>query len=360
MRENTFETVINKYLKHLKTSSWIADEAYKFEFANFIFENVDWNIQTNEEILNILKKSQDLKYTNSKQRGIQFIIKSGKENLSEYITLSDIGLFREFRNTKFEDINWDERKMSFTGLSAWISSLFPEKFYPIPMKGFNDTINHLFETELASYPKTGEKYILQSQDYLKETESFLRQFPLEEIHLTVWNEFYKNNPDLNIKEKSNFSKLDWIWLTQDFHLFIHREILKLYKPKKPGKIDSKVITESFEPVGIEGNSRLAIHMRYERDSNLILKIKRQAILNNPMLNCEVCDFSFYEKYGELGQGFIEAHHKTPLSDTKTETKTTVNDIALLCSNCHKMIHKRLSDKDNKKIMGIDELRKLIN
>lgn len=359
MRENTIVSAINKYLKHIMTSSWVADEAYKFEFANYIFENVDWNNQTDEEILTILRKSQELKYTNSKQRGIQFIIKSGKEDLSNFITLSDIGLFREFNRLSFEEINWDRKNMSFTGLSAWISSLFPEKLYPIPMKGFNETINYLFETQLKKYPKTGEKYILESQKYLRETENYLRQFPLEDIHLTVWNKFFKDNPELNIKEKKCFTKLDWIWLTQDFHLFIHREILNLYKPKKIEKIDSKTITESFEPVGIEGNSKLAVHMRYERDTTLILKIKRQALLNNPMLNCEVCGFSFYEKYGELGQGFIEAHHKTPLSDTKTKTKTTINDIALLCSNCHKMIHKGISESDNTKIMNIEELRRLI-
>lgn len=55
--------------------------------------------------------------------------------------------------------------MSFTGLSAWLTSIYPEKFYPVPMKGLNETINYLFDTDLMSFPKTGEKYITSCQEY---------------------------------------------------------------------------------------------------------------------------------------------------------------------------------------------------
>jgi predicted HNH restriction endonuclease len=124
------------------------------------------------------------------------------------------------------------------------------------------------------------------------------------------------------------------------------------------KVVPKVI-EDFEPISIEGESKLAKHMRYERNSNFIKQIKDIAITANPMLNCEVCKFSFYEKYGDLGQGFIEAHHKIPLHLTK-ETITTKEDIALLCSNCHRMIHRGIFQSDSDSIMTIDELKKLIN
>ena len=54
--------------------------------------------------------------------------------------------------------------------------------------------------------------------------------------------------------------------------------------------------------------------------------------------CEVCNFSFKEKYGDIGLKFIEAHHKNMLSFGERITKLA--DIALLCSNCHSMIHKK--------------------
>ncbi|TAF37218.1 MAG: hypothetical protein EAZ66_07260, partial [Alphaproteobacteria bacterium] len=155
-------------------------------------------------------------------------------------------------------------------------------------------------------PKTGENYIIQCQEYLKQTEIELRKFPIKEIHLKVWNDFFRKNTELNIELKTDFKQIDWNWLTQDFHLFVYRNVLKLYKPKNETEKIKAEIQEDFEPVSVEGQSKLAVHMRYERDSNLIKKIKEKSLLSNPMLNCEVCGFSFFEKYGELGQGFIEA------------------------------------------------------
>ncbi|MCZ2357335.1 MAG: hypothetical protein LC115_11740 [Bacteroidia bacterium] len=54
----------------------------------------------------------------------------------------------------------------------------------------------------------------------------------------------------------------------------HGNILKLYKPKNEIETRKSIeIQEEFEPVSIEGQTKLAVHMRYERDSNLIKKIK---------------------------------------------------------------------------------------
>jgi hypothetical protein len=339
-------------------STWITDEAYKFEFANYLQSNLKFDEQTDEEILNILINSQNIKY--DKARGIQFIQKSGRETLSEFLQLSDISLFRQFKMQSFENIDWSNRSMSFTGLSAWLSSIFPDKFYPVPMKGLNETINYLFDTDLKTFPKTGEKYITHCQDFFKQTEMELRKFPIKEIHLKIWNKYFKENPDLNINQKSDFEQVDWNWMTQDLHLFIYRKVLNLYKPK--GKYENEIsigeIDHEIEPVSIEGQSKLAIHMRYERDSSLIRKIKENAIIANPMLNCEVCGFSFFEKYGPLGQGFIEAHHKNPLSETK-ETKTTKDDIALVCSNCNKMIHKGISKLKGNTVLTLNELKNML-
>lgn len=233
--------------------------------------------------------------------------------------------------------------------------------HPVPMKGLNETINYLFDTDLKTFPKTGDKYISSCQVYLKQTEVELKKFPIKEIHLKVWNKFFIENPELNIDQKKDFKQIDWNWLTQDLHLFVYRKVLNLYKPKKNAEAEITIgeIKDDNEPISIEGQSRLAIHMRYERDSSLIKKIKENAIKSNPMLNCEVCGFSFFETYGVLGQGFIEAHHKKPLSETK-ETKTTKDDIALVCSNCHKMIHKGISKLADNTILTLNELKEMLN
>lgn len=358
MKQQILNNVILKYLNHLNNSNWIIEEAYKFEFASYLQSNINFEKQSDEEILEVLLNSQKIKY--DKSRGVQFILKSAKETLSEFISLTDIRLFREFKYKKFEDVNWKNKTMSYLGLTAWLTSLFPNKIYPVPAKGFNETINYFFETDLNTFPKTGENYIIQCQDFLKQTEIELRKYPIKEIHLKVWNQYFKNNPNLNIKQKTDFEQIDWNWLTQDFHLFVFRNILKLYKPKNKPE-SAKTISEiqyDDEPIAIEGQTKLAIHIRYERDSSLIMKIKEKALLSNPMLNCEVCAFSFYEKYGVLGQGFIEAHHLQPLNETK-ETRTSRTDIALVCSNCHKMIHKEISKIEDNKILTINELKDII-
>jgi 5-methylcytosine-specific restriction protein A len=37
-------------------------------------------------------------------------------------------------------------------------------------------------------------------------------------------------------------------------------------------------------------------------------------------------------------GFMEVHHIKPLSTLNPGGKTTLDDLALLCANCHRMVH----------------------
>ncbi len=61
--------------------------------------------------------------------------------------------------------------------------------------------------------------------------------------------------------------------------------------------------------------------------------------------CQGCGFNFAEHYGDLGAGYIECHHLNPLSE-RSETEwseevvSTLDDVAVLCSNCHRMVHRR--------------------
>jgi 5-methylcytosine-specific restriction protein A len=53
-----------------------------------------------------------------------------------------------------------------------------------------------------------------------------------------------------------------------------------------------------------------------------------------------CGFNFAARYGERGSGFIECHHTKPVSALRPGEKTRLEDLALLCANCHRMIHIR--------------------
>ena len=81
------------------------------------------------------------------------------------------------------------------------------------------------------------------------------------------------------------------------------------------------------------------HKSRERNSKLIAAAKTEFLKENKKLFCVVCGFDFEKKYGERGNGFIEAHHTIPVSDMELGQKTKVKDIALVCSNCHKILHR---------------------
>jgi predicted HNH restriction endonuclease len=60
--------------------------------------------------------------------------------------------------------------------------------------------------------------------------------------------------------------------------------------------------------------------------------------------CQCCGFSFAASNGELGNEYIECHHLNPLSERSevewsTPTLTSISDVAVVCSNCHRMLHR---------------------
>jgi predicted HNH restriction endonuclease len=50
------------------------------------------------------------------------------------------------------------------------------------------------------------------------------------------------------------------------------------------------------------------------------------------------DVEYGGAYGARGEGFIECHHTKPVESLGDDTPTKLSDLALLCSNCHRMIH----------------------
>ena len=91
----------------------------------------------------------------------------------------------------------------------------------------------------------------------------------------------------------------------------------------------------------EGKRVFRQHRVIERNPYLIKAAKEYHKKRmNGELKCMVCDFSFAEKYGAIGEDFIEGHHTKPISEIEGEYNATVEDIALVCSNCHRMLHRK--------------------
>lgn len=90
----------------------------------------------------------------------------------------------------------------------------------------------------------------------------------------------------------------------------------------------------------EGAQKQAIHLRRERNPKLGRLAKARFKSKYGMVYCEACDFDFAFKYGATGADFIEVHHTIPVSELKSGDKTKVADLALVCSNCHRILHRR--------------------
>lgn len=90
----------------------------------------------------------------------------------------------------------------------------------------------------------------------------------------------------------------------------------------------------------EGKIVERTHKARERNSQVIFRAKKRFKKENGRLFCQVCGFDFENTYGIIGKDFIEGHHTIAVSEMSTDHRTRVEDIAMLCSNCHKMIHKK--------------------
>jgi len=99
------------------------------------------------------------------------------------------------------------------------------------------------------------------------------------------------------------------------------------------------VPEEDEADAEEGRLLYRRHRTFERDPRLRARKKAQARKSQGGLECEVCGFDFEATYGLLGHDFIECHHLIALSDTGRRI-TRLSDLALLCSNCHRMAHRR--------------------
>ncbi|MGC5334765.1 HNH endonuclease [Micromonospora sp. DT62] len=89
----------------------------------------------------------------------------------------------------------------------------------------------------------------------------------------------------------------------------------------------------------EGGLALRAHFRRERDPKLRSRKIVEAQRRGLAIICEACGFDFEGVYGNRGRDYIKCHHQTPFHVTG-ETDTRLRDLALISSNCHRLIHRR--------------------
>jgi 5-methylcytosine-specific restriction protein A len=100
----------------------------------------------------------------------------------------------------------------------------------------------------------------------------------------------------------------------------------------------------------EGRILTKKHLVRERNRKLVQSKINRVLQQTSKLECEVCSFNFAATYGSRGDGFIECHHTKPVATLDAQSKTHIDDLALVCSNCHRMIHR------SRPWLSLDELR----
>ena len=145
-------------------------------------------------------------------------------------------------------------------------------------------------------------------------------------------------------------------LLHDIEVY-QKDIWKLFGPHMQLELDNNnsefdiylndELDKDFESK--EGKELYKLHRVRERDSTLTHQKKANAKTEGK-LSCEVCEFSFQDKYNQV---YIECHHKIPIHMGERVTK--LEDLVLVCSNCHRMLHRRIDGR----YLSIEELKALI-
>ncbi len=212
---------------------------------------------------------------------------------------------------------------------------------------------------LDLYRTLDSKDMTKNNPKVIELSELLNKLPIHEQN--IQNEKFRNtngvqlklsnfkaiDPDFKGKGMSSYSKNDkkvffeFMGKNEELHAIANQ--IKLAVSNEDLNLKLHQIIEDDEDYSAkEGKVVYKIHKLRERDHKINSKKKAQYFEKHGKLDCEVCGFDFHEVYGDLGKGFIEAHHRMPLSELVGEKTTNLEDLALVCSNCHRMLHRSIS------------------
>jgi 5-methylcytosine-specific restriction enzyme A len=136
----------------------------------------------------------------------------------------------------------------------------------------------------------------------------------------------------------------------------HNDLLSQFNKQSALRLNQTISDDiesedaQFDHFYKDGKTREFYGNRYERNSK-----NRLRAIEIHGTSCHVCGFNFEEVYGLHGKDYIEIHHIKPLSSIKQAVEINPEtDLIPLCSNCHRMVHRK---KDH--ILSIQEMRDLL-
>ena len=118
--------------------------------------------------------------------------------------------------------------------------------------------------------------------------------------------------------------------------------------------NSKTPVEEEEIVGQEGKLLTRLHVYKERDRGFVRQVREHYRLQGDgRLICQACGRVPVETYGPAGESCMEAHHKVPIEQLQPDSVTRLEDMAMLCASCHRVVH------SEKPCLEVDKVKELI-
>jgi hypothetical protein len=111
-------------------------------------------------------------------------------------------------------------------------------------------------------------------------------------------------------------------------------------------------TPGERPAGvsdIEGTKTEVVALRSQRSRRL-----RNAAFQSAKGVCEVCGCDWSKVLGGRGVRVLQVHHRQQLSARRVPSLTRVEDLAVVCANCHLLLHLNAAEA-----LSVDELRDML-
>lgn len=117
------------------------------------------------------------------------------------------------------------------------------------------------------------------------------------------------------------------------------------------QIEEDLNSLAEEEGAVEGEKKAKLIAYFERNPAL-----RTAAVAFHGTTCKACGFNFEAAYGERGRDYIEVHHLVPISTLPEPSSINPKeDLTVLCSNCHRMVHRKRDAP-----LSIEELRSIVS